>query len=746
MKILMEARAALTWGVVCVLAALAAACGGGGTTGGRVTTPVDDGAGLEVIKVVSNRADLVSGDDVLLEVAGATRPTVTLNGQEISSVFESDPQGRYRALVDGLRIGENTIMAQSDAGSGSIVVVNHPNGGPLFTGPQLKPWSCNNAAAVDEYCNQPAEYSFHYKSSNPLAQGFQVYDPANPPSDVAETTTDHGVTVPFIIRVETGYQNRDEYRIAVLYQPDQPWTPAAPQAQFNGKILVKHGVGCGTEYGTRTAPSVMPGDGANEDALGLGFAVASTALNNSSHNCNIALQAESIVMVKERIIEQYGDLRYTIGAGCSGGSLAIQWMANAYPGLYQGLLPSCSFPDAWSTATQFLDYHLTIDYFFNPSRWGAGVVWEENQMAAVQGHIAVVNSQVSDNAQFSVAVPTTGCNHAAADDAYHPQDNPDGVRCAIQDAAINLFGPRPPEIWTEMEQAAGRGFAGFPVDNVGVQYGLLPLQQGIITPAQFLDVNERIGGLDVDTNIVSERLVAVEPALSNAYRTGMINSANHLDQVPIIDCRGPDPGAFHDAYRAYAIRARLDREHGHHDNQLIWEGPVAIIGDARCEVLSFAAMDRWLSAVEADDSDAALPQKVVRNKPEDLTDACFSGAGQQVLDSTCGQLVVGVYGTPRTAAGDAISTDTNKCQLKPLSRDDDYGPVGFTDDQWARMEALFAEGVCDFSVPGRSQQGTVPWLGYQDDAGNVVYGGTQLPAAPAESGTGWASPAFQVFR
>src|SRR3546814_5282168 len=51
----------------------------------------------------------------------------------------------------------------------------------------------------------------------------------------------------------------------------------------------------------------------------------------------------------------------------------------------------------------------------------------------------------------------------------------------------------------------------------------------------------------------------------------------------VIDCRGPDPGLFHDAYRAFAVRARLDREHGSHVNQLIWEGAFPIAGDTRSE-------------------------------------------------------------------------------------------------------------------------------------------------------------------
>jgi hypothetical protein len=40
-----------------------------------------------------------------------------------------------------------------------------------------------------------------------------------------------------------------------------------------------------------------------------------------------------------------------------------------------------------------------------------------------------------------------------------------------------------------------------------------------------------------------------------------INETNSLDEAAIIDWRGSNPGLFHDAYGAFAIRARLDREH-----------------------------------------------------------------------------------------------------------------------------------------------------------------------------------------
>ena len=725
------------------------------------------------VKVLSNRADLISGGDALIDVAPAggvsgKSITVLLNGADVSSMFSPTAEGTLRGLVTGLALGPNTITARLPGGDVSATLINHPNGGPITAGPQLQPWTCRNTAAVDAQCNQPVEYSYFYKSTDPTKVGLQPYDTANPPTDVATTTTDNGVTLPFIVRQELGYQDRDQYRIAVLFQPGKPWTAAAPQEQFNHKVLVNHGVACGIEYQSGTAPAVAPGSGtsipvvggtlpvsvplpiqvlpdATATALGLGFAVMSTALDYAGHHCNVAVQAESLIMAKERLIENYGTLRYTIGEGCSGGSLTQQWVANAYPGIYQGILPTCSFPDAWSTATQFADYHLLIAYFNSPGQWGTGVAWSPTQMADVEGHVSIVNSLVSDNAQFHVAVPTDACGGISAEQRYEPTTNPGGVRCSVIDAAINLFGPRQMQDWTDNEKKIGHGFAGFPIDNVGVQYGLGALQQGHILPSQFIDLNIKIGGLDVDINPIPARTPAAQPALANAYRTGLINEANNLDQTAIIDCRGPDPGAFHDAYRAFALRARLDREHGNHDNQMIWEGPAPILGDNSCAVNSFLAMDRWLSAVEKDTGNLPLAKKLTANKPADIVDQCYDGAGQKLFDGLCGEVVVPLYSTPRIVAGDAITADANKCQLKPLDRNDNYGLVPFTDAQWTQLQTLFPDGVCDFSKPGVSQQGTIPWQTYQDAAGAVIYGGVALPAAPQSSGGGWAGAAFQPF-
>jgi Tannase-like family of unknown function (DUF6351) len=718
----MLSAARVRWSVIALpllVLALAAAIAGpaDAKSGGRLT-----------ISVLSGRADLISGGDALLEVRGVRSArvlTVKVAGSDQTDAFAVGADGRVVGLIRGLPLGKSSVIARTPRHAARLVVTNHPIGGPVFSGPQLQPWRCQ-ATALDAQCNEPARFKYLYKSSNPAESGLQPYDPANPPTDVTTTTTDQGVTVPFVIRVETGYIDRDQYQIATLFQPAKPWTAREPQEQFNRKLLITHGFSCGVDHQTGSAPSVIAG--AAETALGRGFVTASHALAHTGHNCNLVSEAEALVMTKEYLVERYGTLRYTIGTGCSGGSLAQQWIANAYPGVYQGILPTCSFPDAWGTATQFLDYHLTLAYLDDPSKWGPGVTWTPGQMADVQGHISITNSRVSDAAQFHVVVPTDPCRGVTDQERYDPATNPGGVRCTIQDAAINVFGPRLPVVWSEQEKQIGRGFAGIPTDNVGVQYGLGALRAGKITPAQFVDLNAKIGGLGVNAELVSNRLVADRPALANAYRSGMINETNNLDQTAIIDCRGPDEGLFHDAYRAFAVRARLDREHGHHRNQVIWEGPVPLTADPQCEENSLLAMDRWLAAVEQDRARGTFAQKVARDKPADITDRCYDGQGGKVSDDLCPS-VVHVYGTPRTVAGDAITTDTNKCRLKPIDRAD-YGAIQFTDSQWAQLQASFPNGVCDFSKRGVDQQGTIPWQTYQDAHGEVIYGGRPMGPPP----------------
>jgi hypothetical protein len=707
-------------------------------------------AGGMAVKILSNRADLISGGDALVAVAlpRGTDPNsvkVSVGGLDVTSEFAMRPNGSYEGFVTGLQPGSNVLRAEAPGGlSSQVTIVDHANGGPVFSGPQVQPWVCQNAGAVDAQCDAPTTYTYEYKSS--VTGQFASYDPSKPPSDVASTTTDNGQTVPYIVRVETGYQDRDQYQIAVLYQPGKSWEAWAPQPQFDHKLLITHGVSCGIDHQSGTAPSVL-----DDTALSRGFAVMSTALDYAGHNCNILTQAESLVMAKEHLIEQYGTLRYTIGTGCSGGSLVQQQVANAYPGIYQGILPQCSFQDAWSNAQEISDYHLTRRYFEHPEGWGPGIAWTYNQIAAVEGHPNYGNAIIFDTVYWeALANPSKTCPGVTASEAYNAETNPGGVRCTLADYMINLFGPRPEALWGTVEKKLGHGFAGLSVDNVGVQYGLAGLMEGVLSPAQFVDLNSKAGGADVDLKRTPERFAANEPALKYSYASGAVNEANNLKNVAIIDLRGPDPGAFHDAYRTWSMRARLEHAEGHFPfNHVIWFGPTPLLGSPSYQSEGVIAMDRWLSAVETDKRKLSLEEKVAQDRPEEAHDKCSNVEGvEQVSVPGVGPvcqapLAQTRFSTPRVISGEEISTDKQKCQLKPLQRSA-YYPYEFSEEQWSKLQNAFPSGVCDFGKRGVDQRGTIPWQTYQDDrnGGAVIYGGRPLGRAPANSGEGWTSGSF----
>ena len=109
------------------------------------------------ITTLSNRADLVSGGDVLTQIAipsdaAASDLRVTLNGTDVTQEFALRPNRKIEGLLTGLRLGANAVVAQLRDGRGArITITNHPIGGPIFSGPQIQPWLCQKGA-IDKQC------------------------------------------------------------------------------------------------------------------------------------------------------------------------------------------------------------------------------------------------------------------------------------------------------------------------------------------------------------------------------------------------------------------------------------------------------------------------------------------------------------------------------------------------------------------------------------------------------------------
>ena len=290
---------------------------------------------------------------------------------------------------------------------------------------------------------------------------------------------------------------------------------------------------------------------------------------------------------------------------------------------------------------------------------------------------------------------------------YHPADNPGGARCDVYEHYVNVYG-RDPE----------SGFARRPLDNVGVQYGLQALNDGVITTAQFLDLNAGIGGYDGDGHFRPERTVGDPEALRLAYETGRLtNGGGGLATTPIIDYRAysddRELGDVHTRYHSFSMRERLHKANGRTDNH------VMLVEDDRHGLYSSASpvlagalrqMDRWLENLAADTSEDPRADKVARAKPADLTDACWSRDDEPVrIDETqvrgsgrCEELYPSPP-SPREVAGAPLASDIPKCGLKPIDPGD-YG-VEFTPDEMDRLRGIFPEGVCDWTRPGVGQAG-----------------------------------------
>ncbi|MFN0167272.1 MAG: DUF6351 family protein [Bryobacteraceae bacterium] len=667
--------------------------------------------GLEA-RVLSSRPDMVSGGDALIEIRGAASGSVTatLNGKDITSMFHAaGAPGTWIGRVQGLANARNTLAVKAGRKKARLELVNHPVKGPIFSGPHQKPFVCETEAAglgppLDADCSVETKIQYFYKSTQPApppepgrpaASPFKPFHPSAPrPADLAQTTTNEGTTVDYVVRREIGTINRAVYEIAMLHTPGQPLPdPWTPSPAWNGRLVYSFGGGCSAGYRQGRAPSAL-----NDSFLSLGYTSAASSLNVFGNNCDDVISAETLMMVKEHFIEQFGPPVDTIGWGGSGGSMQQHLISQNYPGLLDGILPASSYPDITTVIPSTVDCTLLARAFDS-----GGQPWTDEQKTAVSGY-ATWKSCGSWMRFFSPGWLTAGTCPPVVPKTlvYNPATAPTGARCGIYDNEVNVYGRDP-----------SNGFARRTLDNVGVQYGLVAFNAGKISAEQFVTLNERVGGYDRDGNPVAARTTADPVALRLAYQTGRVQSGRGaLGAIPILDSRPylDRTGDIHDSYRSQAIRARLTKANGGAANHVIWTtGPKVPPGAGTGDKL--ALMDRWLANIRKDTAKDRAALKVVRNKPAELTDTCWTEGGEKIADAgKCAQMYP-AFGNPRIAAGAPLADDVLKCSLKPLDAGAYQKPLSA--EQLTRLRAVFPQGVCDYSRPGVEQQNApVLWRKY----------------------------------
>ena len=754
------------------------------------------------IVVLSNRADLISGGDALVELivppgiiqalqsGGNVKIQASIDGVSVpKDTFALRPDGRIYGLVKGLKVGQNVLTAQVPGKSMSITITNHPVGGPVLSGAQVQPWICatptpvpqmgntpaSNASglttfAFDSQCNIATEYKLFYRTTTPGCSNalpdpsppapaptnncFKPYTLGSTPADLAMTTTTTGLKVPYVVRVERGTINRGIYDIAVLFDTTQtqPWTPVAPQAQWNRKVVYTFGASTGQPRLQFRSEQ----NWADDSALSRGFMVVDNSLTDSLFNSNRVLVAETLMMMKEHIVDSYGEIEYTMGNGCSGGSIQQNTAASIFPGLLDGIQPSCDFSDSITTNQEVSDCVLLVNFYVRPE-WTAlmaGLTQAQinAKKTAINGHLDQLGCQSWNNsfgfnnkpgnyvptlvvdqttgAIAPVGAPRNNCRLPAAL-VYDPVTNPNGTRCGDPDLAIAVWG-------STAGIAPGSVRALKTNDNVGIEYGRKALLAGAISPEEFVTLNEKIGGLDADSNLTAARGKADLPALDIAYRSGIVSSGENLGKLPIIDSRGYDEQGIHYIWRTFSERARIDAANdGDHGNQVVWRYGTGLLPATPAQIAavtleSFLTMDDWLSNLLTSAPKATLNSvrthaQVIAAKPSEAFDLCYL-TGDVTFSTPVTDMALCdadprlmKHSSPRQVAGGPLTENVLKCQLKALNAAD-YLPATFTGAQLARLYAAFPDGVCDWSKPGVGQQAAVSPLTFENGPGGEPFG------------------------
>jgi Tannase-like family of unknown function (DUF6351) len=765
------------------------------------------------IRTLNNRADLVSGGDALVQVvlpAGvpSTGLRIDVDGADVTNAFALRSDGRLTGVVTGLEVGANVITARADqATAASLTLTNADRGGPVYSGAQTLPFVCATpvpqgatatlpathasglgTAAVDAKCNIASETKLYYRTTTagcsfalpdpspsvaftatipattatpPANACFKPYTVGSTPADLATTTTDAGLSVPYIVRVERGTMNRGIYDIAVLFDPSKPWSALAPQAQWNGKLVYNFGASTG-----QPRRQVRPATAwTNDQALSRGTMVVANSMTDSAQNSNRVMMSETVMMMKEHVSDNYGSIKFTIGNGCSGGSINSNMNASINPGLLDGVTVSCTYPDSETVTIEVADCVNLVEAY-QKTAWlglmsGLTPAQINAKKAAINGHLDqsachgwynFFGSNAKAGNYFPRSIPagnndsgvivqsptvTNNCQLPTSQ-VYDAATNPNGARCNAWSWAESIWG-----------RVSGSVQARETRDNTGVQYGLKALQSGVITGEEFVTLNEIAGGTDRDTNLTASRSVADTEALNIAYRAGIVMSGANLAKAAVIDMRGYDdslinvpPGfagipaaslqgvalfGIHHQWRSFSIRDRLVRDAGSSANQVIWRfGRSGFSPSAALASEAYLTMDQWLGTLKADTSSNPIEAKVRSAKPAAATDFCLLGtdATQNTKVTDAAACDADVYlaprASPRQVAGGPRAEDILKCQLKPIDTAEYGGRLSAT--QLTRLAAVFPGGVCDWSKPGVGQQAAVSPLNFQAGPGGVPFG------------------------
>ena len=631
--------------------------------------------GAVELHVLSNRADLVSGGDALVEVvlprADLHRLRVTAAGRDVTSRFALRPNGRVQGLVSGLPVGpERPGRPRRPATGRGCASSTTRSAGRCSRARRRSRGSARTEAAASAAPRRAVRrarrrHRWLYRSTNPRARGFQAYDPAAPPTDVATTTTDEGRSVPFVVRVETGVIDRGIYAIAVLADPNRPWPPWAPAAglERQGAVAVRRRLQAVAQAGPagRRARRLRPLDPAAGRSSNVGVDEASAAIFGNG-NARGALRArlpgrdqreqQARLAVQHRRLgrvdddaqgahrralraDPLHDRRGRLGRrdAAAPDRLRVPRPARRDPADRRASPTSGSACRRRRTATCSTATSTRSRRTCGPLPPSSDAVHRRPGAAAgCRTQFDGPTTRHARRRQLRGDVARPGqrrrlrpAGRAGLRRAANPR------RRALHARRLHGLRLRPARRGRLRQPAVRqRRRAVRPARRCG---------PGAIAAEQFVDLNEKVGGLDIDWRASGRRAAVAD---RGGARRRLPRRARHARARARATCRsstsaGTTTSRSTPTSTRYAMRARLDRDNGHHDNQVVFTGARPLVGDPT----SFDARVRPGRRVAR--AGRGRPQrpgpraeKVRRNRPADARRrAAGSRAGRITDTATC---------------------------------------------------------------------------------------------------------------
>ncbi|WKE65501.1 DUF6351 family protein [Gallaecimonas kandeliae] len=550
---------------------------------------------------------------------------------------------------------------------------------------------------------------------------------------------------PLVLRIERGTLGRYIYGIAMLADPKAGLGDAS---RWNQRIIFnfKGGVGIGSYQGrlrlSDMTKHLLP-------QLLAGYAVLSSSGNITSTHYDLWRAARNAQLVKAQFVARYGQPRYTVGIGGSGGAVQQYVLSETAPGLLDALVPLYSFPDMVTQSIWALDCEL-LEYYFDQE---AGPRWQRQEERTLVEGLAASSTKEQRYRRFenwsqwlqlkSSRMPPGATECAASWRGLGPMTNNPRYFHRARFFAPELAKAMHFSYWHDLAPIYGlddQGYGYRTFDNLGVQYGLEALKEGKLSVPEFLHLNAHIGGwkppaqqqperywvlsgdedltrlsLWSDQNMqkrpggvlplsffqgpapktleVARRNQGYPAAQAAAYHGGQVFLGR--ERLPTIDFRPYlDPSLnMHHSFASLSAKARMLRAQGSADNLVIW------MADKPYEPIAkiLALVDRWLTT---------------GRKPAEAVDSCFKGDGEVIAqgpgvwdgpwdgkaEGACLQAFP-AYSSPRNRAGSPLAGDIFRCARIPVDAalaQGLYAPVDMRPwRDWLKL--VFKDGVCDYS-------------------------------------------------